>query len=873
MKRKYFLLSVIVLCTLLSKAQFTENFDDDNFTANPTWIGDVSDWLIDAGPGLQSNNMVPGSAYYLSTASTLATVAQWEMDIRLTFNTSSTNYVDVFLTASSSDLTAAATTGYFVRIGNTEDEISLYRKAAGGTVTKLIDGVNGITNTSNNILRLKITRDAGNQWVLQRDISGSGNSYVVEGMVTDNVFNTSSFFGILVKQSTASFFQRHFFDNIEVKAFVPDTAPPEIVSVTVQSENTVDVLFNEAVTAGSSAEVTNYSADNGVGTLLSAVQDAANPALVRLTFAGRFPGATAINLTVKQVLDLAGNAMINASKAFTYFPPYTPVPYDIVIDEIMSDPTPLVGLPDNEWVELKNTSNSAINLQGWKIGNAGGSSGTMPSFVLLPDSFVIVCGSSSVAAMQAYGRVISVASFPSLDNTSGRLFLLSDRGSIIHSVSYHVSWYQNELKKAGGWTLEMIDTNNPCTGAGNWKASTDLSGGTPGRKNSADAVNPDTGSPKLVKAYTPDPHQVVLVFDEPLDSAGAIAAGNYTISDGIGTPVKIRLQEPRFDRVILDITTPLAANKVYTVTASGLADCAGNAIGTKNTVRVGISEVADSLDIVINEILFNPAVTGTDYVEIYNRGSKVIDLKQVYLANRNSSGIPAGMVPLTDESHLFFPGDFLVVTESIALVKAAYIAQNPEAFLEIASMPSYNDDQSTVLLLNAQGNIIDQVTYSDKWHFKLIDNKEGVSLERIDYHAPTQSADNWHSAATSAGYGTPTYKNSQYRVNDGLQGEVKLTPEIVSPDNDGQDDFANIDYHFPEPGYVASITIFDGQGRVVRYLRRNALCGVQGNFRWDGLGENSQRLATGVYVVFTEVFNLKGQRKQFKNAIVLARRY
>ena len=109
-------------------------------------------------------------------------------------------------------------------------------------------------------------------------------------------------------------------------------------------------------------------------------------------------------------------------------------------------------------------------------------------------------------------------------------------------------------------------------------------------------------------------------------------------------------------------------------------------------------------------------------------------------------------------------------------------------------------------------------------------------------------------------------------MNAAVQGDVKLSPEIVSPDNDGQDDFANIDYNFPEPGYVANITIFDAQGRPVRYLQRNALCGTSGNFRWDGLGEKSQRLATGVYIVFTEVFNLKGTGKQFKTAIVLARR-
>ena len=123
-----------------------------------------------------------------------------------------------YLTASQSDLTANGLTGYFVRIGNTDDEICLYRKDAAATPVKIIDGLNGITNTSNNTLKIKVTRNASNVFTLYRDVSGTGNNYVSEGLITDATFTTSSFFGILVKQSTASFFQRHFFDDIEVKA-------------------------------------------------------------------------------------------------------------------------------------------------------------------------------------------------------------------------------------------------------------------------------------------------------------------------------------------------------------------------------------------------------------------------------------------------------------------------------------------------------------------------------------------------------------------------------------------------------------------------------------------------------------------------------
>ena len=161
--------------------------------------------------------------------------------------------------------------------------------------------------------------------------------------------------------------------------------------------------------------------------------------------------------------------------------------YDVVIDEIMADPTPQMGLPNNEWLELKNTTAAPINLQNWRIGDATGQSGPMPNFTLQPDSFVIVCTGSAVAAMSAFGTAISVTSFPSLDNDGELLFLKAANGKTIHAVNYALSWYQNDLKRDGGWTLEMIDTRSPCAGSSNWKASINTAGGTPGKKNSVDA--------------------------------------------------------------------------------------------------------------------------------------------------------------------------------------------------------------------------------------------------------------------------------------------------------------------------------------------------------------------------------------------------
>ena len=235
-------------------------------------------------------------------------------------------------------------------------------------------------------------------------------------------------------------------------------------------------------------------------------------------------------------------------------------------------------------------------------------------------------------------------------------------------------------------------------------------------------------------------------------------------------------------------------------------------------------------------------------------------------------GAISGIRQVSAEDYLFFPGDFIVITENASLVLNNYVAMNPGAFVQVTDMPSFNDDKGQVVLLDEQGNIIDEVGYDESWHFKLINNREGISLERIDYEAGSNDGQNWHSAAASVHFGTPTYRNSQAGKEPAVSGEIVLVPEIISPDNDGLDDYAQIRYTFPEPGYVCNITVFDASGRIVRYLERNSLCGLSGTYRWDGLGEKSGRLMQGIYIVLTEIFNLQGKKKMFKNVLVLARK-
>lgn len=545
--------------------------------------------------------------------------------------------------------------------------------------------------------------------------------------------------------------------------------------------------------------------------------------------------------------------------------------YDIIFTEIMCDPSPQVGLPNNEWIELKNISNSPINLLGWRIADASGQSGPMPEFILEVNSYMIVCAASARDVMASFGTAVSVTSFPSLDNDGEILMLKEPNGSVIHAVEYSSAWYQNELKKDGGWSLEMINTGTPCLGNTNWKASTDIRGGTPGLANSVTALIEDRQEPELKNAYLDIDSNIILVFTEPLDSSAAVIATNYTIDGGI-VITSAETLPPIFNRVQLKTEKSLSSGTIYNITANNINDCKGNINGSANKTKVGLPQQAVPGDVIINEILFNPRPNANDYVEIFNRSEKIMDISSLYLANRNSSNTVSSVTQLSLFPVYLFPRDYIVLTTDAENLALQYLVSNSDAVFTRPSLPSYPDTEGFVLVLNQQGEVLDEVHYTDDWHFKLITDAEGVSLERLDPEAETQNARNWHSAASTAGFGTPGYRNSHTLEVPDIPASFEVYPRVFSPDNDGLDDIATVQYKISEPGYVANITIFDATGRPVKQLVRNGLLGISGYWNWDGLDDNGRKLPVGTYILYTEIFNLAGKKKRFKTTVVLARK-
>ena len=848
------LLGAVLPCN----AQFVEKFDDSDFINNPLWTGNLESWKINENHQLQSDHNFENSTFFLSTQSNQI-YGQWDFNIQLDFATSGSNYVDVYIISLDESPLSATNKGYFVRIGNTDDEICLYRKD-GNSIEKIIDGVNSSVGGSSCNVNIRVIRDSTNRFFLFRDLEGSG-SFICEGIKNDSTLNVSNFFSLVVKQSTSTFFYKHFFDDIIVQPLLEDSLPPYIVDLNLLSPTTLKIIFNEPLDKNIAEDVSNYLIEDLLIHPLSATLDSLNSAQILLRFSDSFPQRERLVLKVRNIQDLWFNTLSEADFNFNYI---LPKRFDILINEIMADPSPPLGLPEIEWIEIKNNSGFDINLENWKLCLNNSESGFLPFYNLKADSLLIICASINKALLSNYGNVLGINTFPSLPNEAALIFLKSSSSKIIHAVSYSDKWYKNPVKKIGGYSLEMIDPNNPCS-ENNWSASDNIIGATPGKINSINKINIDEKLPAIRRVYTIDSTSVLLYFSESIDSTQASIPTNFKI-ENINIE-SANVISPLFNAVKLNFAQPLQRNFIYKIKCINIFDCAGNIIDNSES-KFGLHEQANSDDLVINEILFNPSLTGVDFVELYNRGKKLLDLKNIFIANKTSSGDINLPIQLSTDGQTLFPGDFIVLSRDQEIVKKEYINLNTDAFLDI-SMPAFNDDKGSVVILNSSGEILDELNYTEKWHFPLISNAEGVSLERLHYKGFSDNKEYWTSASKSSGYATPSYKNSQY-LNEEPIGEVSVNPKVISPDNDGFYDLAMIDYVFKKPGMLCTIIIFDASGRAVRYLQRNVLAGIKGSFKWDGLGENFRKLQSGIYIIYTEALALDGTFQKFKNTIVVS---
>lgn len=860
---KYFLLTLLSL-PFLSFGQLFDDFGDGNFSNNPQWDGTASKFTVNSSFQLQLNDTEASTAW-LSTPYAINGNIEWKFWIRLAFSPSSNNYSKVFLVADQPDLDLAQN-GYYLRFGESgsNDAIELFQLVAGNSIS-ICRGSEGLIANSF-ALPIKVVRKTDGSWRIFTDPTGSG-LYQLESSGIDNTFVPGGYFGFHCTY-TVSNANKMYFDDISIDNEIIDIFPPELISVSATDPFTLLLTFNEALNTTSTLELSNFSVSGGIGQPASAVFGATNAQVV-LTFGSSFDSGVSYELTVMNIEDVEGNMMDTINISFSY---YEASPNDVVINEIMADPAPVVGLPEWEFVELYNNTDYRIELSEWAL-FTGTTEKSISNAWIEPKSFLLL---ANELARAEFGENVPFFGFSTfqLTNSGQELKLVGKQGQLVSLVSYSDDWYRDEQKLDGGWSLEQINPLNPCGGRSNWIASVSPSGGTPGSENSVFSVHVQLPAPERIRI---DSETIIqLWFDQFMDAVSVTGAAAYSVQPGNLMPVEVYTNPADQTFVELVFGQPFQKGIIYRLTvAESVLNCAGISVGPASIIEFGIPEMPVINDITINEVLFNPLDNGVDFVEIYNRSEKIINLEQLWLgAVRHSppNQPDTTLKKIAATSELLLPGQYCVLTTSPEKIKNQYYSPSEAMFVTVPSFPTYPNNDATVLLKSTDGTIIDLMSYNESMHYPLLNSVKGVSLERIDFNRESSDITNWHSAAETAGFATPGYRNSMFAQAKAFAGEFDIHPEIFSPDGDGRDDHTTISYQFDKPGFILNIRIFDASGKQIRHLLKSKLIGQQGSIGWDGLNDQGTRVGVGIYVVHFEIFDLSGNTEHFKKSVVVATR-
>lgn len=351
---------------------------------------------------------------------------------------------------------------------------------------------------------------------------------------------------------------------------------------------------------------------------------------------------------------------------------------------------------------------------------------------------------------------------------------------------------------------------------------------------------PDTVPPKLVSiSYYRD--SIKLLFNEILND----------ISSTVNHPLewKYTLQDKQ-----LTLYSPAGFDNGNYKIDLLVRDTANNLLDSTIHLKIFNAETAEPLDVVINEILFDPYPDGHDFVELYNRSNKDLDLSSFNLC-RSLNGSRSNKIQITDTIYPFLPGQYVAISEDIQELCYTYNCPSNGGVLQTKT-PPMNNDEGILLLLYAD-EIIDSFHYTDEMHLSLLPDTEGVSLERVSPSAPTDQASNWRSASTLAGYATPADKNSHYAEYSSVQS-ICLAFSVISPNNDGFQDDLTIGYSFKDDDYIANLYIFSLAGNQIHQAVNTDHVPAQGQLRWDMTLSSGALLPQGHYIAYVELIGLSG---------------
>lgn len=845
------------LCFLLpfglwGQTHLSERFQDPNWGSSH-WYGDTASFNRHQD-GIQLNDSLAGTKVLLHPCK-IAQSATWELHGAYDFNPSASNFLSFTLMADHLNPDSSYFE-YEIRLGgNSQDQFQFYRKDTGQSHLLWVSSEDWLDLNSVQY-HLKVYRSSKFEWSFWAD-TGNFHQWHYLGSVWDSshLFNTAIRLQLQYSKTRSTKF---FIDSIFFYGSpAADTIPPKLEEWSFLNDSLLHLVFSEKL----AAPVISLSASRL--NLDTWQWSAKRPREIQLQFSRALSPNQEYSLFLRGIKDRSGLAF-NDSLTFLI---RRVMPGELRISEIMADPSPKVdpsplNFPEVEYLEVYNASPLPIPLEALNI-RIGTRDYALPNFSLPPDSFAVLCAANTVQFWPQGLRVLGMDWSSSVLINSGTTLQIWEGGArLIESLYYQKSWYQNESKAEGGWSLERKDLLSDCMNEYNWSASNSPSGGSPGRPNSNRQVYQDSLAFDLLEWRLPSPRTLELQFNRSIDSD--LASWHFSPNIKVDSMVSLEGRSLSFY-----FNVPLAADELFTLTyKDSLYDCQAKAYPF-DTLYFGIPKKPERGALRISEILFNPYPEGIDFVELYNSGSDFIDLADLRLATWNPETEEIGFIHSLGEAHrIIAPQEVLVLAEDANAI-SPYYNLKAAAFQVISELPSLPDREGGLVLLRGDNQAIDYIAYHEDGHSAFIANPEGCSLFRLDFSRDALRPQDWQSTPRSYKYASPGWI-PEIGVSVTGSGNWYAQPNYLSPNGDGYHDYLKLHFQFREEAWLRA-KIVDARGMVQKVLEEGAYHPKAGFFSWDGANEEGELCPAGIYIAFLE-YNLEnGEIARLRCGMVLSR--
>ena len=346
----------------------------------------------------------------------------------------------------------------------------------------------------------------------------------------------------------------------------------------------------------------------------------------------------------------------------------------------------------------------------------------------------------------------------------------------------------------------------------------------------------DETPPEIVSSSA-GPNEIVITFSEPI----ILSTSDVSIMPDL--PVEVDIEKRT-----LRINSLAGFPETVTINMENIRDLSENSVDESLTFN--IARGPEPGELLINEILFNPIGSGSDYVELVNTTDGFLSCKELILSNKDNDGeIDLSNVPDIQ------PGGFILLTEDIANIRETYPINDPNVMYEV-DLPRFNNDDGNVTL-SRSGMTIDEYDYEEDDHLRFLDDVDGISLERISLVSSSNDSENWTSASASVSFGTPGVKNSATGINSN-ETNFSLSRKTFSPDHSNLPDEVLIEYGLASSKSLVTIRIFNESGHLVRTLLDNDIISSSGAIPWNGKNDDDVNLPKGIYILVVIAFDDEG---------------